>query len=119
VQYHRRMPFRTLAVLLIAGCAAFAAGCGHGASSTAAPTATPIGNSSRGAGLFRADCAVCHTANGAAAGVGPPLTNEKAHKNFEQTIESIKNPDPPMPKLYPSPLSERDVEDLAAYVQTL
>jgi mono/diheme cytochrome c family protein len=31
----------------------------------------------------------------------------------------IENPDPPMPKLYPSVLSEQDVDDIAAYVKTL
>jgi hypothetical protein len=31
----------------------------------------------------------------------------------------IEQPDPPMPKLYPAPLSERDVDDVAAYVQSL
>jgi mono/diheme cytochrome c family protein len=77
------------------------------------------GNQSRGAEVFRANCAVCHTANGAAGGVGPSLEHEKQRKNDDQTVAWIEQPDPPMPKLYPAPLSEKDVEDVAAYVQSL
>jgi mono/diheme cytochrome c family protein len=39
--------------------------------------------------------------------------------SLEATLAQIKNPAPPMPKLYPSTLSEQDVNDVAAYVQTL
>lgn len=69
--------------------------------------------------MFRANCAVCHATGGAAAGVGPPLTDEKKRRNYDQTVAWIENPDPPMPKLFPSPLSEKDVADVAAYVQSL
>jgi hypothetical protein len=31
----------------------------------------------------------------------------------------IKDPALPMPKLYPAPLSEKDVHDVAAFVQNL
>ena len=100
-----------------------AAGCGHNnAQSTAASTATThatVGNGSRGAEVFRANCAVCHAVNGAAGGVGPPLEHEKQRKNYDQTVAWIEQPDPPMPKLYPAPLSEKDVQDVAAYVQSL
>ena len=64
-------------------------------------------------------CVSCHGANGEGGGVGPSLKNEKSRKNYAQTVTWIKNPTPPMPKLYPSPLSEKDVADVAAYVQTL
>ena len=108
-----------VAVLTVAS----AAGCAHNsagaAASAAAATAQPLGNESRGAEVFRANCAVCHTANGAAAGVGPSLEHEKQRKNYNETMAWIEQPDPPMPKLYPAPLSEKDVEDVAAYVQSL
>jgi hypothetical protein len=29
----------------------------------------------------------------------------------------IRNPKPPMPKLFPSPFSAQDIEDIAAYVE--
>jgi mono/diheme cytochrome c family protein len=97
------------------------AACGRGHASTAAkPATTPVvANQGRGADVFRANCAVCHTATGAAAGVGPSLEREKSRKNYDQTVAWIEQPDPPMPKLYPSPLSVKDVADVAAYVQSL
>jgi mono/diheme cytochrome c family protein len=99
------------------------AGCAHNAGSAAASSATStppvVGNESRGAEVFRANCAVCHTANGAAAGVGPSLQHEKQRKDYNQTVAWIEQPDPPMPKLYPASLSEKDVDDVAAYVQSL
>ncbi|MBV9276936.1 MAG: cytochrome c [Candidatus Eremiobacteraeota bacterium] len=64
------------------------------------------------------NCAACHGA-AATGGVGPALRNEKSRKNFAQAIAWIKHPQPPMPKLYPSPLSEKDVRDVAAYVESL
>ncbi len=103
--------------------AALAAGCAHSDAQTAAGS-TPaagaaLGDQSRGAEVFRANCAVCHTANGAAAGVGPSLVKEKQRKNYDQTVAWIEAPDPPMPKLYPAPLSQKDVQDVAAYVESL
>jgi ubiquinol-cytochrome c reductase cytochrome c subunit len=65
--------------------------------------------------LFGDYCIKCH----GSAPIGPPLANVKAHMNLEATLAQIKNPAPPMPKLFPSPLSEQDVNDVAAYVQTL
>jgi mono/diheme cytochrome c family protein len=110
--------------MLFAVCAIAAAGCAQKGTQTAASTtsASPgptFGDAARGAEVFRANCAVCHTANGAADGVGPSLQHEKQRKNYEQTVAWIESPDPPMPKLYPSPLSEKDVDDVAAYVQSL
>lgn len=60
-------------------------------------------------------CIKCH----GAAPIGPSLANEKAREKLDATIAQIKNPAPPMPKLYPSPLSDRDLNDVAAYVQSL
>lgn len=111
------MPVRLFGLLLFA--AVLAAGCTHSTAQTIATARAALGNGSRGAEVFRANCAVCHTANGAAAGVGPSLEHEKQRKNYDQTVAWIESPDPPMPKLYPAPLSEKDVEDVAAYVQSL
>jgi mono/diheme cytochrome c family protein len=99
-----------------------AAACGHGSRASAPASATvheTFGNRSRGADIFRANCAVCHTTSGAAAGIGPSLENEKKRQNYDQTVAWIENPDPPMPKLYPAPLSAKDVDDVATYVQSL
>lgn len=61
------------------------------------------------------NCEKCHVS----APVGPPLANEKSRKDLGAVITFVKDPAPPMPKLYPSPLSDRDVNDVAAYVETL
>ena len=110
--------------MLVAVVAVAAAGCAQKAAqtavaTTAAPAGATFGNGARGTEVFRANCAVCHTANGQASGVGPSLEHEKQRKNYDRTVAWIEQPDPPMPKLYPAPLSEKDVEDVAAYVQSL
>jgi ubiquinol-cytochrome c reductase cytochrome c subunit len=69
----------------------------------------------RGRVIFATYCVKCHVS----APIGPPLANIKAHEALAVTISQIKSPAPPMPKLYPSTLSEQDVDDVAAYVQTL
>jgi mono/diheme cytochrome c family protein len=86
--------------------------------SAAAQGATATGNAANGKTLFAANCSSCHGATGQ-GGVGPKLQGEKSRKNFAGVVAQIKNPAPPMPKLYPSPLSDKDVNDLAAYVETL
>jgi len=97
--------------------------------STSAPNATStttpgtmtatLGDAVHGKAIFSANCSSCHGATGTEGGVGPSLKNEKSRKNYAQTVAWIKNPQPPMPKLYPAPLSEKDVDDVAAFVQTL
>jgi mono/diheme cytochrome c family protein len=86
------------------------------AAATAAPAA---GNAANGKKLFAANCASCHGATGTEGGVGPSLKGEKTRKNFAQTVAWIKNPTPPMPKLYPAPLNASNVNDVAAYVESL
>ena len=69
--------------------------------------------------VFTENCAACHGAGGIEGGIGPSLKGERARKNESQTVAWIKNPTPPMPKLYPGSISEKDVNDVAAYVQSL
>ena len=73
----------------------------------------------RGKLVFATNCATCHGTDGLAGGVGPSLRGENARQDLARTIVWIENPDPPMPKLYPSPLSEGDVADVAAFVQQI
>jgi mono/diheme cytochrome c family protein len=130
------------AVLLAAGAISMliAAGCSKGSdqsttttsTATSAPNATSTtaaassmsgaaaqGDPARGKTIFAANCASCHGATGTEGGIGPSLKNEKSRKNYAQTIAWIHNPTPPMPKLWPSPLNDKDVQDVAAYVQSL
>lgn len=90
----------------------FLTGVAQGAGTTAQ------GNAAHGKQLFAANCAACHGATGG-GGVGPNLQHEISRKNFSAVVAQIKNPAPPMPKLYPTPLNAKDVNDLAAFVLTL
>ena len=69
----------------------------------------------RGHAIFETYCVKCHVS----APIGPPLANIKAHESLAITVSQIKNPAPPMPKLFPATLSDQDVNDVAAYVRTL
>ncbi len=73
---------------------------------------------SRGATLFAKNCAACHGERGQGP-IGPSLAHESAKRSAEKVRAIIINPDPPMPKLYPRDLSDADVADLAAFVETL
>ena len=84
-------------------------------SATAAP---PGADPAHGRQIYSANCAACHGASGQ-GGIGPSLIGEKNRKDTAAAIAWIKNPKPPMPKLYPQPLSEKDVDDVAAYVESL
>ena len=96
--------------------AASSASSATGASSSGS---TAMGDAGHGKTIFSTNCSSCHGATGHEGGVGPSLTNEKSRKNYQQTIAWIHNPQPPMPKLWPSPLNDKDVQDVAAYVQSL
>ncbi len=100
-----------------AGCAK-TSGSEASSAGTAAPLAAGAGNPVRGQAVFAQNCAACHGAQGE-GGVGPSLKDEKSRKNDAAAIAWIKDPKPPMPKLYPSPLGEKDVADAAAYVESL
>jgi cbb3-type cytochrome c oxidase subunit III len=76
------------------------------------------GNLANGQKLYAANCAACHGAAGQ-GGVGPELHGENTRKDTAGTISWIKNPIQPMPTLYPKPLSEKDVADVGAYVESL
>jgi mono/diheme cytochrome c family protein len=124
------MQFKPSVLLGAAATAALiAVGCAKGTQSSApaatsagsATTASKVsgsaqGDAAHGKTIFAANCVRCHGAEG---GIGPALKNEKSRKNYVQTVAWIKNPQPPMPKLYPDSLGDKDVADVAAYVQTL
>jgi mono/diheme cytochrome c family protein len=88
------------------------------ASAAAQPNSSGTGDSAHGHQVYTTNCAACHGAN-AQGGIGPALRGEKARKDTAAAIAWIENPKPPMPKLYPSVLSEKDVDDVAAYVESL
>ena len=128
------MPSKLFALIAVGALAGMlATGCSKSAdssssTSTAAATATnqaatrtagSAGDAAQGESIYSTNCAACHGARGVSSGVGPSLTGEKNRKSTAAVIAWVKNPAPPMPKLYPASLSEKDVADVAAYVESL
>jgi ubiquinol-cytochrome c reductase cytochrome c subunit len=75
-------------------------------------------NTSRGAVVFAANCALCHGASGQ-GGIGPTLKNEGSRKDAGAVAAFVKNPTGGMTKLYPGILSDSDVAAVAGYVESL
>jgi mono/diheme cytochrome c family protein len=102
--------------------AAFGYGVAPAAATLAPPSlagsVVPAADIARGKQLFAQNCAVCHGAKGQ-GGEGPRLIGEASRKDFAQLQAWIKKPLPPMPTLYPAPLSAKDVAAVAAYVARL
>ncbi|GAC1501233.1 MAG: hypothetical protein NVS1B14_05540 [Vulcanimicrobiaceae bacterium] len=78
---------------------------------------TAVANTSHGKQIFMQNCATCHGARGE-GGVGPSLKNEREKKDLAKAQAWIKDPRPPMPKLYPGTLNDKDVLDVATYIET-
>jgi mono/diheme cytochrome c family protein len=92
----------------------------HGAAGRASPAPTISGaDLNRGKAVFLEQCAACHGIAGMGGEVGPSLVNERAHRSYEAVREFVTEPAPPMPKLYPSRITEADVRDVSAYVESL
>jgi mono/diheme cytochrome c family protein len=112
-----------LAGILVAACSKGSSTSNQGTTTMATSAGNSMmmamGDAAHGKKLFIQDCASCHGSTGREGGIGPSLKNEKARKNNSQTIAWIKDPPPPMPKLYPASLGDKDVADLAAFVQSL
>jgi mono/diheme cytochrome c family protein len=113
---HRLLVSTLFFTVFIVGCTKHADTAVGAASSSPAAVAADVAH---GKELYtQVQCSSCHAVDGS-GGVGPNLHGEKTKKNLAATIAWIENPDPPMPKLYPSPLSASDVRDVAAFVETL
>jgi mono/diheme cytochrome c family protein len=101
-------------LLTLCACAAFS---GCGATAQKAPTVT---DPDPGASVYAANCAVCHGPTGEEGGtLGPGLRNERSRMDLSQLQSWIRDPAPPMPKLYPKYLTDDDVRDVAQYVHSL
>ena len=73
-------------------------------------------NVAHGRELYAANCSVCHGANGEGR-TGKSLVNLKDRQSLDATIQWLENPKPPMPKLFPSPLSEKDLRSIATFIR--
>ena len=81
---------------------------------------TAMGNGKTGFQIYKLNCAVCHGATGVEGGVvGPSLRHENLRMDYGDIISWIEDPQPPMPHLYPHPLTKKEVRDVAAYVASL
>jgi mono/diheme cytochrome c family protein len=109
-----------VACVLALICAACAKSADHSAATSTSPLkSVGPGDTVHGKAIYADNCSQCHGATGTEGGLGPSLHDERKRKTYTQTIGWIEDPDPPMPKLYPSPLSDKDVADVASFVQTL
>jgi len=94
-------------------------GNGHGgAAPVAAAPATSSLASASGAEIYGRICANCHGGNGEGVN-GPALKGLATRMDLARTVQWIQNPSAKMPKLYPEPLNEQAVKNVAAYVQGL
>jgi mono/diheme cytochrome c family protein len=109
----RRPPVLLIAMLLLARSVT---GC---ADATKNPQDADVGNVARGEAIYQTNCSTCHGATGVEGGVGPSLRGESRRKDLDATIAWIHHPQPPMPQLFPSPLTAGEVIDVASYVQSL
>ena len=90
-----------------------------GAASTPGQTApgAPAGgpDPSKGRALYVQICASCHGSDGDMI-ADHKLSTLKGRRDQASTVTYVKNPKPPMPKMYPDVLSEQNVVDVSAYV---
>lgn len=111
---------RSRLILLVALDIFALAACGHRHAARGHADASPTTPSAaRGAAVFAANCAVCHGDGGLGARLGGPLQGEHLRKSDAAIRAAIAHPEPPMPKLYPSRLSEQNLNDVTAYVESL
>jgi mono/diheme cytochrome c family protein len=90
-----------------------ASAAGPAASPASAPAGAP--NVASGRTLYNQVCVSCHGPNGDMIS-NRKLSTLKRRRDPGSTIDYIKDPKAPMPKLYPDLINEQSVVDVAAYV---
>lgn len=116
------MPFRLLVALSVLIAAAGLTACNRqtrNRARIATVQAQVPANVARGRSIYLGQCAACHGNDGAGGQVGPSLRNESARRSDSAIRAIVLDPEPPMPKLYPVRLTQADVRDVSAYVETL
>lgn len=109
-------------MILTLSCAAVGfAGCAHRAGGKGAAPSPQVSGAdlSHGKTIYAQQCEACHGAGGKGGEIGPPLTGERAKHSYNDVRAIVLDPQPPMPKLYPSVMTPADVRDVCAYVETL
>jgi alcohol dehydrogenase (cytochrome c) len=82
-------------------------------------SAANVADAVRGKTLFLGACAGCHGSDGKNIG-GFDLTSVKSRMNGEQLTAWLKNPAPPMPKVFADPIDaedEADIRDIVAFLR--
>ena len=74
------------------------------------------GDVDHGRRIYAGICVSCHGADGAAVS-GHSLQHLATRMNMEQANAWIRNPQPPMPRFFPSVLSSQDVRDVASFIE--
>ncbi|HET9392718.1 MAG TPA: cytochrome c [Candidatus Rubrimentiphilum sp.] len=116
------MPFRVLAFLTVVAAGSGLAACNrqtHSSTRAAAVQTDVPANVARGRSIYAVQCSACHGRDGTGGQIGPSLRNESARRNEAAVRAIVLNPEPPMPKLYPARLTQADVRDVSAFVETL
>ncbi len=112
---------RALASLVLLAIVTGCSSAGTQTSGAVAGDATTYGGDREaGAEIFRTNCATCHGRTGVEGGiVGPSLRHESMRMDYDATVSWIEDPQPPMPRLYPKFLTDDQLRDVAAYVNSL
>lgn len=71
-----------------------------------------------GAGVFATHCAACHGAHGG-GGIGPSLLGLGKKRSTPDIAAFVRDPSGAMPRLYPSTINSRDVDEVAKFVAAL
>ncbi|HEY9180294.1 MAG TPA: cytochrome c [Candidatus Baltobacteraceae bacterium] len=110
-----------VAFALLAAAGATVGCAGHHARAGAASRADGVAGADLGKGkaVYAAQCAACHGARGIGGQVGPSLQKENTRRTYRGVYDIVLDPQPPMPKLYPSRMTRGDVRDVSAYVESL
>ncbi len=77
------------------------------------------GDGTRGRSVYLERCAACHGAEARGSRLGPSLRALSPTWNEKRIFAAIEEPEAPMPKLYPSQLTRRDLADVAAYIDRI
>ncbi len=111
------MPTRAVAAIALVFSCVMAQGCGHSRSTGKAGSSNA--DLTAGKAIYLRECAACHGAQGAGTQIGPPLKGLSGKKSYRAVWSIIRDPSPPMPKLYPSRLTRAQLRDVTAYVRSL
>ena len=110
------------AVFAVLAAACATAGCSRrhpSAGPSARAGAVPGADLGNGKAVYEAQCAACHGRRGAGGPIGPSLRNENTRRSYRDVYALVLDPAPPMPKLYPSRMTQSDLRDVSAYVESL